>query len=261
MRVLLVLIAFHPSAEDVAQLRTCLAQLSDGIGYAVVANAYRPGEPVDQLRDGAAFFLTTDQNLGYGRAFNRALQQLNQQREAPDWVAALNTDLSWAPGTMEQLLSWLEAHDDVVMAVPQIVSRSGERQYLCKRDPSVLAMLSRRFWPERWKPAWLRHLDGRYTMVDHDYQQVFDVPYLSGCCMLMRRAAVQVVRGFDERFFLYLEDADLTRRMRVLGRCVHLPVAAVTHGWGRGSHRSFRLTLVNLHSMWLYFRRWGLRWW
>lgn len=260
MKLILILVAYHPSQQDLQTLGACLAQLPPQIGYGVVANDYRPGEPVDQLRYGAQLFITSSQNLGYGRAFNRALIQLNQDPQAPGWVGALNTDLAWSPGSMEALLHWLEQHEDVVLAVPQICDDSGQIQHLCKQDPSVLAMFSRRFCPDRFKPGWLRRLDARYTMRERDYSSIFDVPYLSGCCMLMRRSAVQAVGGFDERFFLYLEDADLTRRLRAIGRCVHLPIASIRHGWGRGNHRSWRLTWVNLHSLWLYFCRWGWRW-
>ena len=46
-----------------------------------------------------------------------------------------------------------------------------------------------------------------------------------------------------------------------LGPTVNLPIATITHHWGRGSYRSGWLTLVNLQSAWLYFRKWGLKWW
>jgi GT2 family glycosyltransferase len=97
-------------------------------------------------------------------------------------------------------------------------------------------------------------------MAHKDYETVFDVPYLSGCCMLIASDAFSRIGGFDDRFFLYLEDADITRRLASLGQAVHLPVASVVHHWGRGNHRSKRLTLVNLHSAWIYFRKWGLAW-
>lgn len=261
MKLLLVLVAYHPAAAEVERLQRCLAVLGPEIGYGVVVNEHRPGEPVERLAAGAQLFLTSAHNHGYGRAFNRVLAALAEQPgPAPQWIGALNTDLSWEPGTFERLLASLEAEPQVVLAVPQITDPEGQPQRLCKRDPTLLALASRRFWPERLKPAWLRRYDAWYAMADQDAGRVFDVPYLSGCCMLARRQALLHVGGFDERFFLYLEDADLTRRLRALGRCVHLPVATVQHAWGRGSHRSLRLTLVTIQSAEFYFRKWGIRW-
>ena len=162
---------------------------------------------------------------------------------------------------MDTALAWLDQHADVVLAVPQLQDAHGVVQKLCKRHPTLLALFSRRFVPEPLKPAWLRRYDRWYVMADQEYGQIFEAPYLSGCCMLMRTSAFLAAGGFDERFFLYLEDADLTRTMAFQGRCVHLPLVVVTHHWGRGNHRSWWLTLVNLHSAWMYFCKWDLRWW
>ena len=260
----LILVAFHPSVEEVERLAACLRRLDRRIGYGVVANEFEPGEPVEKLEAGADLFLRCSENLGYGRAVNRAVAALRQAaaaagQEMAPYLGALNTDLHWFEGTFETALTWLEHHPDVVLAVPQLQDPQGIVQRLCKRHPTLLGLFSRRFWPERFKPRWLRRYDRWYVMADRDYGQVFDVPYLSGCCMLMRTATFLAAGGFDERFFLYLEDADLTRSMASRGRCVHLPLVAVTHHWGRGNHRSWRLTLVNLHSAWMYFCKWGLR--
>jgi GT2 family glycosyltransferase len=263
-RLLLILVAFHPSAEEVSELGSCLEALSPEVGYAVVVNDHRAGEPAELLADGADLFLPLKGNPGYGKAVNRLVAEFRRRHgEAlmPDWIGTLNTDLTWSAGTFETMIHWLEEHGDVVMAVPGIRDVAGKPQQLCKRDPTVLGLLSRRFLPDALKPACLRRYDRYYVMGEHDLSQVFEVPYLSGCCMIIRRQAFAAVGGFDERYFLYLEDADITRRLSALGRCVHLPVAWVCHQWGRGSHRSLRLTLVNLHSAWIYFTTWGWRFW
>ena len=98
-------------------------------------------------------------------------------------------------------------------------------------------------------------------MADQNYEEVFEAPYLSGCCMLIRSEAFRRAGGFDERYFLYLEDADLTRSLARDGRCVHLPVAAVVHNWGRGNYRNLWLMAVNLASAWHYFCKWGWALW
>jgi GT2 family glycosyltransferase len=255
-QLLLLFVAYHPSLEEVEKLRACLSQLPSKIGYAVVVNDHHQGEPVEQLAQRADSFLFNRDNPGYGRAVNRLVEHLGQ---LPPYIGVLNTDLTWQQGTFETLLAWMAVYPDVALAVPQLLDSVGRPQYLCKQHPTLLGLFSRRFIPERLKPSWLRRYDRWFVMDDHDYSQVLDVPYLSGCCMLMSSSAFLAVEGFDESFFLYLEDADLTRRMSRVGRTVHLPEAAVIHHWGRGNYRSKRLTLVNFHSAWIYFRKWGLR--
>jgi len=255
--LILIVVAFHPSSSEVAALQRCLQQLSPEIGYAVVVNDYSMGEPVEALLAAADFHLCLAENPGYGRAVNRMARLLPV---ALPYLAALNTDLTWQPGTFERMVGWLREHSGAVLVVPRIVDPDGREQRLCKQDPTVLGLFSRRFLPRWLKPGWLRAYDAWYAMADADYGKVQSVPYLSGCCMVVRHAAFRAIGGFDERFFLYLEDADLTRQLRRLGQALHFPLATVVHAWGRGNHRSWWLTVVNLQSAWLYFSKWGWRW-
>ena len=257
-QLLLLLVAYHPSPLEVEQLQACLGELPPQVGYAVVVNDHQPGEPVEQLAAGADCFLTNRDNPGYGRAVNRLVVRLGQ---LPPYIGVLNTDLSWSSGTFEQLLEWLQQHSEVSLAVPQILDETGTPQRLCKHHPTLLGLFSRRFLPTWLKPGWLKRYDRWDVMAEQDYTSVFDAPYLSGCCMLIRSEAFRRVGGFDERYFLYLEDADLTRSLAGEGRCVHLPVAGVVHGWGRGNYRNLGLMAVNLASAWHYFRKWGWALW
>ena len=257
-RLLLVFVAYHPSADEVACLRQCLEKLPSQIGYALAVNDYISGEPIADLAPGADHVMLNSDNPGYGRAVNRLVRSLTIE---PSFLGVLNTDLCWEEGMFSHLLRMMESSDDLVLAVPQIVDPSGEPQQLCKRNPTVLALLSRRFVPRWLKPMWLRRYDRWFVMADHDQNQPIESTYLSGCCMVIRSDAFRHIGGFDERFFLYLEDADLTRSLAAVGRCLHLPDVSVTHGWGRGNYRSLRLMFVNFVSAWIYFRKWGWALW
>ena len=97
-------------------------------------------------------------------------------------------------------------------------------------------------------------------MANKDYSSIFDVPYLSGCCMIARTSSFIESGGFDQRYF-YLEDADLTRSMRKYGRCIHFPYVSVVHSWGRGNYRNIWLMLINIVSAFIYFKKWGIALW
>ena len=164
------------------------------------------------------------------------------------------------PGTVVPLrLSRVSLNnDDVSLLTPRILGELGDVQLLCKQSPTVLAMFSRRFIPNSLKPSWLKGYDLRYCMHEYDYSSIFEVPYLSGCCMVARSSSFEAVGGFDEKFFLYLEDADLTRSMSRLGRCIHFPYSSVVHSWGR-EYQSIKLMFVNLISAYHYFLKWGFK--
>ena len=228
------------------------------MGYGVAANDFIPGEPIEKLCPNAELFIKNDQNLGYGRAINKLFLSLT---DLPEYVGILNTDLTWSEGTFESILRFMDYSNDVVMCSPRIVDLAGNLQYLCKQYPTILGLMSRRYIPKNLKPPALFRYDRWYTMQDNDYNTIFDVPYLTGCCMVVRSEVFSLNSGFDERFFLYLEDADLTRSISQFGRCVHFSGASVVHTWGRGNYRSFRLAIVNIYSALLYFLKWGPRFW
>ena len=89
------------------------------------------------------------------------------------------------PNTFETILEWLSFNNDVNLLVPKITSTHGEVQKLCKRNPTVLAMFSRRFIPAWLKPDWLRRYDEWYTMSEYDYNKIFDVPLLADAVWLL----------------------------------------------------------------------------
>ena len=84
-----------------------------------------------------------------------------------------------------------------------------------------------------------------------------DVPFLSGCFMFLRTEALKKVGLFDEQFFLYTEDADLSRRIHKHYRTVYYPQVTIYHYHQRGSYRNFWLMWCNIKSAIRYFNKWG----
>ena len=256
--LIIAFVAYSPSVADIARLHESILNLSPVVGYAIYVNGFSPGDCVERLFNGADLVVTTVGNVGYGRAVNALARRLEK---LPPYFAAANVDLYWRSGAVEALLTYLREHPDVSLAVPAIQDEKGCLQKLCKRNPTILALASRRFVPALLKPPWLKRYDDWYIMCEKNYKRVFECEYLSGCFMVFRGDVFKVMGGFDERYFLYLEDADITRSASEYGRCLHLPVSSVVHRWGRGSHKSIRLSMVNIVSAWRYFGKWGFEWW
>ena len=256
--LLLVFVSYHTSSDEVNSLRSCLVNLPTNIRFAVVVNDYISNEPIDLLQNDALYFIKNTNNLGYGKAINKLIFGL---KSLPEFIGILNTDLVWEPSTFPAILKWMSSNKYVSLLAPKILNEAGHTQFLCKQYPTILGMLSRRFIPNSIKLKFLKLYDSWYTMRDHDYDSIFEVPYLSGCCMVARSSCFVDCGGFDDDYFLYLEDADLTRLMSTKGKCIHFPFASVTHRWGRGNYLRLRLMLVNLISAWHYFCKWGFKVW
>ena len=257
-QLILIIVAYHPSQDEVNVLQSSLQLLPSSIGYAIIANDYIQGEPVDDLHSKADVFITSKINLGYARAINKLVSEFE---DLPPYLAILNTDVRWCYDIFTPMVEWLNFHTDVKLMVPQILDSTGTTQFLCKRHPTILGMFSRRFIHKSFKPRWMLRYDQWYTMQNSDYSRIFDVEYLSGCCMVVSSKAFMCVGGFDEKYFLYLEDADFTRSISRIGRCIHYPYVSIVHNWGRGNYYSLKLMLVNLSSALKYFTKWGFALW
>ena len=97
-------------------------------------------------------------------------------------------------------------------------------------------------------------------MRDKAYSKsIIESTYLSGAFMFCRRDALDKVKWFDERFFMYLEDADLTRRLSKIGKCFHNPFFKVRHVWAQGSRKNNLLKLIACISFFKYSFKWGLK--
>jgi GT2 family glycosyltransferase len=231
--------------------------LPANIKVAIGVNAYHESDPINFLSSKAELFLTSRFNHGYGTMANRLFSRL---RVTPECIAIVNTDIEFDVNQLVNTIEWFSLNQEVVLLVPDLVNEKGERQKLCKYNPTLLSLISRRFISSYIKPLSLLKYDEWFCMNEYDYNQIFDVEYLSGCFMLIKSWAYSSIGGFDESFFLYLEDADITRRLAAKGRCIHYPNFTVTHKWGRGSHKSLWLTAVNIISSIKYFRKWGIKW-
>ena len=96
-------------------------------------------------------------------------------------------------------------------------------------------------------------------MLDEDLSQPTDVGFCSGCFFVMRSEVYQKMGGFDPRYFVYVEDADITRQALQYGRAVYLPLVSVYHAWHRDANKKLKNFLMQLGSMFKYWRKWGFK--
>ncbi|MGC4022307.1 MAG: glycosyltransferase family 2 protein [Cyclobacteriaceae bacterium] len=196
-------------------------------------------------------YIFNGKNLGYGRAHNIALRESLDQSL---YHLVLNPDVCFDIDVIEKLFHFMESQPQAGLVMPKVYSDDGSVQMLCKLLPTPLNLAARRFNPfERL----LKKLNDRYEMKESGYDSVMNVPFLSGCFMFLRTAALKHVGLFDERFFLYAEDTDLSRRIHESFQTLFYPDASITHIHARGSYKSFDLTLQNLKSAFQYFNKWG----
>ena len=137
---------------------------------------------------------------------------------------------------------------------------SGEPEYLAKAYPSVWVLGLRAFGP-----AWLKRLSGRalarYEMRDQpNHGEVRPITLASGCCMWVRREIFDAVGGFDERFFLYFEDYDLSLKMAQRGQVLEHSQIRIVHHGGDAARKGARHIRWFISGAIRFFNRWGWKW-
>jgi GT2 family glycosyltransferase len=194
--------------------------------------------------------ISTRRNLGYGRANNLAIRDSVRRHT---YHLICNPDIFLGPDTLPRLYRLMESRPDVGLCSPRIVGTDGRLHHLCKRLPSPLDLAIRRFAP----PAWFASQRAYYEMRDQSYDRPMEPPFLSGCFMFFRSSVLSKLDGFDERYFLYIEDLDLSRRAAAIARNLYVPDIHVVHVADRGAYKSLRLLRYFAVSVLRYFNKWG----
>lgn len=190
-------------------------------------------------------------NLGYGRAHNIALRAAAGRTR---YSLVMNTDIRYSPDAVCSLVDFLDRNPRAGLAAPKICYPDGSLQYVCRLLPTPANLFLRRFFPGA---AWTRRTDTLYELRWWDHEQVANLPYFQGSFMMLRTGVCNEIGGFDERFFLYGEDIDLTRRMHRVAETLYVPYVSIVHEYRRYSSRSLLGTWYGIQNNCRYFNKWG----
>lgn len=194
-------------------------------------------------------------NPGFGAGHNRALA-----RAGGEYFLVLNPDVSLAPDALAGAVTTLAEAPDIVLVAPRVAGAGAESGHLCKRYPSV-AVLTVRALGWRWLAGLFRARLAAYEMHDLATDSgVQEVPLAGGCFMCLRSTDLRGVGGFDEAYFLYFEDFDLSLRLGQVGRVVLQPAVRVAHHGGYAARKGWRHIRLFAVSGRRFFARYGWRW-
>jgi GT2 family glycosyltransferase len=192
--------------------------------------------------------IVSETNLGFGGANNLAMRHARGRY----WVL-LNSDAFVGPDTLATLLRDMDARPEVGVLGPKLLNSDGSTQRSCFRYPSPgRAWLENLAVPKLLKPC--HHL-GDYRKWAHDESGPVD--WVVGACLVVRRAVVDQVGGFDERFFMYAEETDWQKRIRDAGWGIRFtPKTRVTHlGGASGAAEAARVNHHFFESLDRYARK------
>lgn len=219
--------------------------------FCAVDNSPKPC--IDSRRYPDLVYIHRPDNPGYGSGHNLAIKR---SLGRADYHLVMNPDLSFEPGIIDELRRRMDDSPEAGLIMPMIRYPDGRPQYLCRLLPDPAEMITRRFLPSAFQHLAREYL-GTKELRFTGYKREMEVPFLSGCFMFLRTACLEEVGLFDERYFMYAEDLDLSRRIHGRYMTIFYPAATVVHDHSRGSYRNFRMALHHVDSIVRYFNKWG----
>jgi len=197
-------------------------------------------------------YIPSKKNLGYGAAHNIALRETIYD-DIP-YHLVINSDIQVSAEAIDRLVEVMQTNPLIGQLMPRVVGTDGEEQYLCKMLPTPWDLLRRILFGKYGKNS---KRNQRFELRHIDHSRPINAPYLSGCFMLLRAEALQKVGLFDERFFMYPEDIDLTRRMHREYLTLYYPSETIVHAHRQASYHSFRMLWIHATNIIRYFNKWG----
>lgn len=237
-----------------AELRRCVESLhAAGVSsVAVVDNS--PDESLkdfclEKLRVG---YTHSERNLGYGAAHNIELRR-SLDRPEVDYHLVINSDVYFAPDVIRLIVGRMDSDSAIGQLIPRTLYPDGREQAVVRLLPAPADLIFRRFLPARLAVRRNR----RFLLEFWNHASEADVPYHQGSFMFLRTEALRRCGLFDERFFMYPEDIDLTRRIHRCFRTVFWPGATIVHAHRAASYKSLRMLCIHTVNMIRYFNKWG----
>jgi len=199
-------------------------------------------------------YLHTGKNLGFGKAHNLIIDELSV---VSDYHLVLNPDAYFGSDVIPLLLEQMKSMPDLGIIAPKIKYPDGSFQKSIRRFPRPYDFLLRRI------PG-LKHVfrtafeKGNYLSSSAD--SPIKVDAVSGCFQIFRTSVFTEIKGFDDRYFMYMEDLDICRKVHRSGyKVLYYPKVSVFHHSAYGSKKSAKLFWIHVKSIFQYFRKWSLK--
>ncbi|MBS0953474.1 glycosyltransferase [Lactiplantibacillus plantarum] len=196
--------------------------------------------------------LTPKTNQGFGMGNNMVLPYLKS-----DYHFIMNPDVEIPSGKqLEKMIGYMDQNNDCGLLAPLIKYPSGEIQHLLKRESNVFDMALRFL-----NLPIMKQRQNKFVCLPDGYRTVHEAENVPGSFMVFRTKTFKQIKGFDDSYFLYMEDSDITMKTRQVSKVMFYPKAFVYHEWQRENRKSWQGVQQMLRSMFVYFNKWGWKMW
>lgn len=244
------LVAYNMSDFEIEQLSASLNYTSPA--YKVVVDNSRLPKSKEVFEKHGWIYIHKQENPGFGASHNFIFKEFSK---FSDYHLIINPDIVFKGDVLSPLVKFLDDNDGVGCVIPKVYFPDGSIQKLAKPLPGPLDLIINRISLLGIRQKFEKNVEGKF--LDNQFGS-FKSPFVSGCFLLFRTSVIQSIGFFDERFFMYMEDVDLSRRLWINKTpAFYFGAVSVIHKYQKGSSKSLRLFLIHICSAIKFFNKWG----
>ncbi len=268
MRIIFTIVLYRNSISEITPLLDSINNLKKStlreITISICDNSEISLERnliIEKIDRDIEIFFQKSKNIGYGKGHNLAFKNAykNKKINKNDLLIVTNPDIYFQSNEFIKILNFLDQDNNkkIVCLSPLIRNEIGKIQYSAKNNPTIMSLIIGRIKILENFNVFHKYISKNQNR-SLTLNNIIYCKFLSGCFLVIKPKVFKKIKGFDSRYFLHFEDADITRTLSKYGGCVHYPYSTIVHKWNRGSHKSFKQTLMLLKSMIKYFLKWGI---
>lgn len=253
-----IIILNYKSKELVKQCLKNIVNLNLPIQHEIIVVDNNSEDGIqDMLREHFPIvrFIQTGQNRGMGAGNNAGMRQARGE-----YVLILNPDVVVLENSIERLLNFIDRNEKIGCVAPKLLYPNREYQQSRYRFPTFLMPIYIRTGMRRWGKKYL----DTYFMNDVFMNEPHQIDWARGSALMASKNVLDKIGGFDEKYFMYLEDTDLCRTMWQAGHEIwYVPQAEMIHYYFRESggsqwlrDLSKKLAWIHILSWFKYFAKW-----
>lgn len=193
-------------------------------------------------------FVRSDENLGFGGGNNLAFEYASG-----DYIICVNPDLVMNEAAFKTMLTIIKGDSTIGIVGPRTTDTDGNLVYTARADYTVARLVAKYLGLDKFIPHFVY---GDYPEKMKHEEQPFETDWLQGSCLLMHRETYDSIGGFDDSFFLYLEDTDICHRVRYTGKkVIYVPTAVVSHAGGTTTSKYHGIRVKSYHHSPIHYHR------
>lgn len=185
------------------------------------------------------------ENLGYGSGHNFGITKA--LKENYRYHVVLNPDIYFKVDVITPMITWMSHNDNIGLMMPQVLNPDSSIQFLPKLLPSPIDLLLRKI-----------NLNlTNYELKNIEQSIIYNTPILSGCFTLINLELVKQIGFYDDKYFLYFEDWDFSRRVHLKYKTIYFPKVSIFHAYQSNANKNLNHFLYFVRSAIRYFNKWG----